>query len=125
MSQPGRCGRRIDVTMYEFSDPTAEHDLATAARRGVRVHVILDHREHSVNSAAYSYLSSHAVKVTWSSPKYRYTHQKTVIIDGAENFSNTSLNDNRELGLITSSHAVMTTIATIFTTDFRNGQHWP
>ena len=34
--------RSIDMTMYEFSDTTAEHDLAAAARRGVRVHVILD-----------------------------------------------------------------------------------
>ncbi|MGH3152350.1 MAG: hypothetical protein ACRDOB_16715 [Streptosporangiaceae bacterium] len=47
------------MTMYEFSDTTAEHDLAAAARRGVRVHVILDQREQSMNSAAYSYLSSH------------------------------------------------------------------
>jgi len=34
--------RSIDMTMYEFSDTTAEHDLAAAARRGVRVHVLLD-----------------------------------------------------------------------------------
>jgi cardiolipin synthase A/B len=27
----------IDVTMSEFGDITAEHDLATAARRGVKV----------------------------------------------------------------------------------------
>jgi phosphatidylserine/phosphatidylglycerophosphate/cardiolipin synthase-like enzyme len=144
-----RARHSIDVTMYEFSDTTAQRDLAAAARRGVRVHVILDQREKSVNSAAYSYLSSHAVKVTWSSPKYRYTHQKTVIIDGAEaaimtanltsryygtahpkifigseNFFNTSLNDNRELGLIVSSHAVMSAIASTFATDFRNGQRW-
>jgi len=39
--------------MYEFSDTTAEHDLAAAAKRGVRVRVILDHREKSVNSHAY------------------------------------------------------------------------
>src|SRR5215475_804005 len=45
----------IDVTMYEFSDTTAEHDLADAARRGVQVRVILDHRAKSVNSDAYSY----------------------------------------------------------------------
>ncbi len=45
--------RTIDVTMYEFSDTTAEHDLAAAAKRGVRVRVILDHREKSVNSHAY------------------------------------------------------------------------
>jgi phosphatidylserine/phosphatidylglycerophosphate/cardiolipin synthase-like enzyme len=37
--------RSIDVTMYEFADITAEHDLAAAARRGVDVRVILDQRE--------------------------------------------------------------------------------
>jgi hypothetical protein len=46
----------IDVTMYEFSDTTAEHDLAAAAKRGVRVRVILDRRARSANSDAYSYL---------------------------------------------------------------------
>src|SRR3984957_20322862 len=74
----------IDVTMYEFADTTAEQDLAAAAKRGVRVHVILDRREQSENAAAYSYLRSHRVTVTWSSPSYHYTHQKTLIVDGAE-----------------------------------------
>jgi phosphatidylserine/phosphatidylglycerophosphate/cardiolipin synthase-like enzyme len=163
--------------------------------------VILDRRKQSVNSAAYSYFSSHAVEVTWSTPRYRYTHQKTVIVDGSEavimtanltsryyatsrdflvvdtnrageydraysrlaragirisyygsstgfyihgkvieadygaahakifigseNFSSTSLNDNRELGLIVSDHTVMSAIASTFASDFRNGQHWP
>jgi phosphatidylserine/phosphatidylglycerophosphate/cardiolipin synthase-like enzyme len=45
----------IDMTMYEFSDTAAQHDLAAAARRGVRVRVILDRRARSVNSDAYSY----------------------------------------------------------------------
>jgi cardiolipin synthase A/B len=44
--------RSIDVTMYEFSGTTAEHDLAAAAKRGVRV--ILDRRARSVNSHASS-----------------------------------------------------------------------
>ncbi len=43
---------------------------------------------------------------------------------GSENFSNTSLNQNRELGLITASHAVMSSIARTFAIDFRNGKHW-
>jgi len=72
----------IDVTMYEFADTTAEHDLAAAAKRGVRVHVILDRREQSENAAAYSYLGSHRIVVTWSSASYHYTHQKTLIVDG-------------------------------------------
>ena len=41
----------IDVTMYEFSDGTAEHGLALAAARGVKVRVVLDQREESVNWA--------------------------------------------------------------------------
>ena len=55
--------RSIDVTMYEFADTTAEHDLAAAAKRGVQVHVILDEREKSLNSNTFSYLSSRRVKV--------------------------------------------------------------
>jgi cardiolipin synthase A/B len=67
--------------MYEFADTTAEHDLAAAARRGVLVHVILDHREKDINSAAFSYLSSHKVKVVWSWSRFTYTHQQTLVVD--------------------------------------------
>jgi hypothetical protein len=45
--------------MYEFSDTTAEHDLGAAAGRGVRVRVILDRKEKSVNSGAYAYFRDH------------------------------------------------------------------
>jgi phosphatidylserine/phosphatidylglycerophosphate/cardiolipin synthase-like enzyme len=53
---------------------------------------------------------------------YGMAHAKVFI--GSENFSNTSLNDNREPGLIISSHAVMSAIAGTFASDFPNGQHW-
>ena len=76
-----RARHNVDVTMYELADTTAERDLAAAAGRGVRVRVVLDEREDHTNSDAYSYLKSHGVEVTWSSAAYRYTHQKTVIID--------------------------------------------
>lgn len=71
----------IDVTMFEFADTKAEHDLAAAARRGVRVRVVLDQREKSSNTGAYQYLRAHGIKVVWSSPSYTYTHQKTLVID--------------------------------------------
>ena len=73
----------IDVTMFEFADPTAEHDLAAAAKRGVDVRVILDQREHSTNSDAYSYFKAHGIKVVWSSTKFEYTHQKTLTFDNS------------------------------------------
>ena len=110
--------------MYEFSDTTAERDLAAAARRRVRVHVILDQREQSANSAGYSYLGSHAVKVTWSSPQYRYTHQKTVIVDGAEavimtaNLTSQYYSTSRDFLVVDTSRADIAAITAVFDADF-------
>jgi cardiolipin synthase len=113
----------IDVTMYEFSDTTAEHDLAAAAGRGVRVRVILDQRERSVNSGAYSYLGSHRVTVTWSSPEYRYTHQKTVIIDGVKaiimtaNLTSRYYATSRDFLVIDTERADVSAITAVFDAD--------
>jgi phosphatidylserine/phosphatidylglycerophosphate/cardiolipin synthase-like enzyme len=52
------------------------------------------------------------------------TARATVFI-GSENFPRTSLDDNRELGLIISGHAVMAAIAGTFAADFGRGRHWP
>jgi len=114
----------IDVTMYELSDTTAEHDLAAAAGRGVRVRVILDRRERSVNSGGYAYLSSHRVTVTWSSPDYRYTHQKTVIIDGAKavimtaNLTSRYYATSRDFLVIDAERADVSAITAVFDADF-------
>ncbi len=114
----------IDVTMYEFSDTTAEHDLAAAAKRGVHVHVILDRREQSENSAAYSYFGSHAVKVTWSSPKYRYTHQKTLVVDGSKavimtaNLTSRYYPTSRDFLVVDTNRADVAAITAVFNADF-------
>jgi cardiolipin synthase A/B len=114
----------IDVTMYEFADTTAEQDLAAAARRGVRVHVILDAREQSRNAQAYSYLGSHRVKVTWSSTSYYYTHQKTLIIDGTQavimtaNLTSEYYATSRDFLVIDTNRADVAAITTVFDADF-------
>ena len=71
----------------------------------------------------------------YGSPTGFYIHGKVIEADygtahakifiGSQNFSDTSLIDNRELGLIVSNRAVMSAIASTFASDFRNGQHWP
>ena len=110
--------------MYEFSDTTAEHDLAAAAKRGVHVHVILDRREQSENSAAYSYFGSHAVKVTWSSPKYRYTHQKTLVVDGSQavimtaNLTSQYYTTSRDFLVVDTNPADIAAITAVFNADF-------
>jgi phosphatidylserine/phosphatidylglycerophosphate/cardiolipin synthase-like enzyme len=70
----------------------------------------------------------------YSSSSGFYIHGKVIEADygtsharvfvGSENFSSTSLNRNRELGLIISSPAILTAIVSTFAADFRNGKHW-
>ncbi len=114
----------INVTMYEFSDTTAEHDLAAAARRGVQVRVILDHRAKSINSGAYSYFRSHDVKVTWSSSDYRYTHQKTITADGSKaiimtaNLTSRYYATSRDFLVTDTSRADISAITAVFDADF-------
>jgi cardiolipin synthase len=72
------------VTIYELADTTAEQLLAQAASSGVTVRVILDQRyERNKNTAAYSYLSAHGVRVHWANLAYAATHQKTITVDNS------------------------------------------
>jgi cardiolipin synthase len=114
----------IDLTMYEFSDTKAEHDLAAAARRGVTVKVVLDQREKSRNSATYDYLKSHGVKVVWSSPSFEYTHQKTLLADGSTavimtaNLTSEYYSSTRDFLVMDTKPADLAAIAQAFNADF-------
>jgi phosphatidylserine/phosphatidylglycerophosphate/cardiolipin synthase-like enzyme len=120
----GSARHSIDITMYEFADSAAEHDLAAAARRGVRVEVILDQREKPVDQAAYQYLQAHGVRVTWSSPSFTYTHQKTVIADGTTaiimtaNLTSSYYPTSRDFLVIDTSRADVASITAVFSADF-------
>ena len=114
----------IDVTIYEFADTTAEHDLAAAAKRGVQVHVILDEREKSINSNIFSYLSSHRIRVVWSSSRFTYTHQKTVVVDGSKavimtaNLTSKYYPTSRDFLVIDTNRADVAAITAVFDADF-------
>jgi cardiolipin synthase len=120
----GHAKHTIDVTMFEFTDTKAEHDLAVAAKHGVRVKVVLDQREQSTNSGAYHYLSDHGVKVTWSSPRYEYTHQKTIVIDGhtalimTANLTSQYYSTSRDFLIEDTKHTDVSAIVKVFKADF-------
>lgn len=119
-----RAKHSIDLTMYEFSDTTAEHSLAAAATRGVRVRVVLDQREKRTNSAAYRYLTSHRIKVVWSSARFEYTHQKTLVIDGSKavimtaNLTSRYYSTSRDFLVIDAGRADIRAIVRVFNADF-------
>jgi cardiolipin synthase A/B len=115
---------RVDLTMYELSDTTAESDLGAAAKRGVDVRVVLDRKEKSSNDKAYDYLHSNRVKVVWSSSKYEYTHQKTLVVDGSEavimtaNLTTQYYATSRDFLVTDTSRSDVDAISAVFDADF-------
>ncbi|HEY2241988.1 MAG TPA: putative Ig domain-containing protein [Streptosporangiaceae bacterium] len=119
--------KSLDVEQEEFSDTTLINDLVAAAKRGVTVRVVLENP--SDYSSEVTEVENAGAKVTgYSSSTGFYIHAKTIIADygtssakafaGSENFSANSLNNNRELGLITTDSGVVTGLETTFTGDF-------
>ena len=117
-----------------MGDTTVENALIRAAKRGVDVQVCGENEDGEYDSA-YTKLARAGIHISYySSSTGFYIHGKVIEADygtgharmfvGSENFSRTSLDDNRELGLIISDPAVLSAMARTFTADFRSGQHW-
>ena len=124
----------LRIYSEEMGDRSVENALVKAAKRGVEVQVCGENESGEYDSA-YTKLARAGIRISYySSPAGFYIHGKVVEADygtarakifiGSENFSSTSLNQNRELGLIISSHPVMAAVASTFAADFRHGTHW-
>lgn len=93
--------RSIDIYAEEMADPLLEQKLAAAAKRGVRVRIIVP---QSVPLANISSLLRARVAVRLL--QQPYAHAKVILVDGvrafvgSENFSATSLDHDREVGLL-------------------------
>jgi putative Ig domain-containing protein/phospholipase D-like protein len=119
--------KSLDIEQEEFSDTTLINAIVSALNRGVTVRVVLE--DPSSYSSEVSEVENAGGKVTgYSSSTGFYIHAKTVIADygtsaakaflGSENFSSNSLNDNRELGLITADSGVVSGLESTFSADF-------
>jgi cardiolipin synthase A/B len=120
------------VENEEMGDFEIVNALEAAAHRGVDVQVAME------NSS--SYQSEFGELVTWG-VKLRtyehaalYIHAKVILADygtssatvfmGSENFSNASLTENRELGLVTTDPTIMAGIDKTLASDFAGGTPW-
>ena len=122
----GHAKKTVDLVIFELDDTDAEHALGAAAQRGVRVRVVLDQKERNTNSDAADYLTAHGAKVAWSSEQFRYTHQKTLIIDGSTalimtaNLTSKYYADTREFLVKDTRAADVSAIEKVFTADFEH-----
>jgi cardiolipin synthase A/B len=124
----------LRIYSEEMDDTAIENALVSAAKRGVDVQLCGENEDGEYDSA-YTTLADAGVHISYySNPDGFYIHGKVIEADygksdakvfiGSENFSNTSLNENRELGLIISNTTIESSIASTFATDFKDGTPW-
>jgi phosphatidylserine/phosphatidylglycerophosphate/cardiolipin synthase-like enzyme len=113
-----------DEEMYDIG---SENTLIAAARSGVNVEVILPSPSGSSNSDSdVARLLAGGVHVRYAGALYM--HAKMMVANGAqafvgsENFSSTSLDKNRELGILITDKSVITTLRATFQQDWSQSQ---
>jgi cardiolipin synthase A/B len=126
--------KSLVVENEEMGDAGVVSALSAAAQRGVSVEVVMTN--DSSWKSDFSKLTAAGVKVsTYKATASLYIHAKIILVDysggalmgttklfiGSENFSETSLDRNRELGLITADPAIMSSVSSTVSKDFSGG----
>ena len=117
----------------EMNDPAVTGALQAAARRGVRVEVVMT-RQSEWAGAFDALVRAGVVVRTYSYSAPLYIHAKAIVVDpgsphgrvfvGSQNFSVASLLYNRELGLITSRRAIISRVAAVIRSDAAGATPW-
>ncbi|HWC22866.1 MAG TPA: phospholipase D-like domain-containing protein [Flexivirga sp.] len=118
----------LDVQEEEFGDPTLVNAVVADAKRGVAVRVVAENENNSYTTELNEVTAAGGQVKTYTSSAGYYIHAKAIVADygtssakvfaGSENFSDNSLNHNRELGLIVSDSGIVNGIEQAFDKDF-------
>jgi hypothetical protein len=119
----GSAQHSLLVENEEMDDPAITSALESAAQRGVNVEVVMT--DSSSWTEAFDELTNAGVHVrTYSPDASLYIHAKVVVADdatlflGSQNFSVSSLDYNRELGLITTDASLVGPVYQTVASDF-------
>ena len=120
----------LDIEELEFGDTTLVNAIVAAEGRGVTVRVV-GMQPGSYQADFAKVKNAGGSVVTYSSTTGLYVHAKAIVADagtstgkvfvGSENFSDNSLNHNRELGVIIGDSGVLNGVESTFRTDFAGG----
>ncbi len=119
----GSAHREIELEAEVLEDARIERALVHASRRGVRVRVIAPMEEDLAPEVRDLSRSGVRVRLV-ASP---YAHAKAILVDGERaylgsvNFSAISLDQNREVGLITDTPSALRRLDAAFEEDWRSG----
>ncbi|MEU1628113.1 phospholipase D-like domain-containing protein [Streptomyces sp. NPDC020096] len=120
--------RSLDVEEEEFGDAALVNAIVADAQRGVAVRVVAENTNGSYTSQLNQVTAAGGKVTTYTSSTGFYVHAKAIVADygtstakvfaGSENFSDNSLNHNRELGLIINDPSVLSGVESTFNADF-------
>jgi len=115
----------LDIYNEEMADEKIIDALIAAAQRGVSVRVVMTYADEW--KPAFRRLSAAGAQIRTYAPKANlYIHAKMILADGrvafvgSQNFSGTSQNDNRELGILLTDPAVIRSLSATFGFDWGN-----
>ena len=118
------------VENEEMSDSDIVAALEGAAVRGVNVQIVMT-ASKSWDTEFAGLKTAGAKVVTYAENASLYIHAKAILKDfgqkgaqvfiGSENFSNASLTENRELGVILTDPAILTSMNATLSSDFKGG----
>ena len=119
--------KEIHLVTYIFTHNHLAKELIAAKHRGVRVVVMIErspYRSGDVNVEMEKRLQAAGVEVKWANPQFRFTHQKTMTVDGKQalvmtfNYTYSSFNGQRDFALITSDRQAVAEIDRVFAADW-------
>jgi phosphatidylserine/phosphatidylglycerophosphate/cardiolipin synthase-like enzyme len=119
------------ISQEEFEETQLEQALEAALKRGVAVTLVQENLENKYNTTLTALKAAGAKIAVYTSSTGYYIHAKTILADygtatakmfvGSENFTDNSLQNNRELGLIFNDAACMTGVHDAISKDFAGG----
>ena len=120
--------RTLSVENEEMGDPVITSALEAAARRGVKVTIIMTAQKDYDSAFSALEKAGAQVRTYRDSTKVLYIHAKAVVADaglsdrqmfvGSENFSAASLRRNRELGIRTTSNPLVSAVSAVLAADY-------
>ncbi|WP_308014179.1 phospholipase D-like domain-containing protein [Streptantibioticus parmotrematis] len=126
--------KNLYVENQELTDTAVVNALAAAAKRGVAVELVMTNDENQYSSEFDTLTSAGAKVSTYAENAPLYIHAKAIVADhgtssekvfvGSENFTSTSLNENRELGIILQNSTIGDGVETVIAKDFTGGTAW-
>jgi len=119
----------LRVENEELKEPAILAALVAAAKRHVAVQLLM--MDQSTWRPSFDALKAAGADVrTYALSAPLYIHAKAMVVDsnrvflGSENFSVRSLQENRELGLVTGTKAVVGAVQSTFAKDFAAAKPW-